>query len=355
MNVNISYRLGIGIVLATVLAAGAVSPLASRASLRALTAPAGEGPDLGFRLGDFRLQERSGRVVTQADLADEVWVASFIFTRCPASCPRITAVMKGLQDPLMKSHVRLVSLSVDPEFDTPAVLTEYARGFGADRDGWWFLTGTESEIYDLILSRFKISIQKNERSSPRGDAEAVSHSDRLVLVDRGNVVSGIFDSNDPRALERLKVRARKLASWARPLPAVNAGLNGTCAILLMVGWSLIMTRRVRGHAACMIAAVVVSTVFLGCYLAYHFEAGSVPFRGDGSSRWIYFTILISHTLLATFGVVPLVSLTLIRAIRSDFTRHAAIARVTFPIWLYVSITGVIIYLMLYQMPVSPQV
>ena len=119
----------------------------------------------------------------------------------------------------------------------------------------------------------------------------------------------------------------------------------------MLGWSLIMTRRVRGHAACMISAVVVSAVFLACYLVYHFEAGSVAFRGQGALKATYLSILLSHTLLATFGVVPLVSLTLIRAIRGNFQRHAAIARVTFPIWLYVSITGVIIYWMLYQMPI----
>jgi protein SCO1/2/putative membrane protein len=102
----------------------------------------------------------------------------------------------------------------------------------------------------------------------------------------------------------------------------------------------------------MIAAVVVSAVFLACYLLYHFEVGSVAFRGDGVLKTTYLSILLSHTLLATFGVVPMVSLTLLRAIRGNYQKHAAIARVTFPIWLYVSITGVIIYWMLYQMPIT---
>ncbi len=102
----------------------------------------------------------------------------------------------------------------------------------------------------------------------------------------------------------------------------------------------------------MITAVITSAIFLGCYLLYHFNAGSKPFAGTGPIRQVYFTILLSHTLLATFGVVPLVGLTLTRALRRDFERHASIARVTYPIWLYVSITGVVIYLMLYQVPFS---
>ncbi len=106
--------------------------------------------------------------------------------------------------------------------------------------------------------------------------------------------------------------------------------------------------------ASMVAGVVVSALFLGCYLVYHFEVrGSVPFRGVGPIRLVYFTILISHVVLAV-AIVPLVALTLIRALRRQFHRHARIAKVTFPVWLYVSITGVVIYLMLYQLPpISP--
>ena len=96
----------------------------------------------------------------------------------------------------------------------------------------------------------------------------------------------------------------------------------------------------------------VSALFLTCYLVYHWEAGSVRYRGLGATRVAYFTILLSHTVLATCGVVPLVSLTLYRASRREFARHAQIAAVTFPIWLYVSITGVVIYLMLYQLPLA---
>ena len=97
--------------------------------------------------------------------------------------------------------------------------------------------------------------------------------------------------------------------------------------------------------------LLTSALFLVSYLVYHYHAGSVSFRSGGSLRLVYFTILLSHTVLATFGVVPLVVLTLTRALRRDFARHSRIAQVTFPIWLYVSVTGVVIYLMLYHLPV----
>jgi protein SCO1/2/putative membrane protein len=260
--------------------------------------------------------------------------------------------MKGLQGPLGDSGVKLVSMSVDPDFDTPQVLSRYAEGLGADPARWWFLTGKQGEIVDLILNRFHLPVEKNTGTDADSRAEAVRHSPRLVLVDRGNTVVGFFDSDDPEAVRELVAKAKRKASWARKLPAVNATLNGSCAILLVIGWSLIMARQVKAHAVCMISAVVVSSVFLACYLVYHYQVGSVSFPGTGSLKTIYLSILLSHTILATFGVVPLVSLTLFHAIRKRFDRHAPIARVTFPIWLYVSITGVVIYWMLYQMPIS---
>jgi len=355
--VNRSYRLGASIVAGTILLSAGlvvvVPPLARALGWPDESRRAGQDlGDLGYDLGNYRLIERSGRPVTEADLAGQVWIADFIFTRCKMSCPRITTVMKGLQGRLATTGVRLVSISVDPEHDSPEVLANYARSFEADPDRWWFVTGKEGEVYDLILNRFHLSVARSDDASRERGAEAVAHSNRLVLVDRGNRVAGVFDSDEPKAIDDLIAQARKKASWARRLPPVNATLNGTCALLLLLGWSMILTGRVRAHAACMIAAVSVSAVFLGCYLVYHFQAGSVAFRGEGWMKVAYRTILLSHTILATLGVVPLVSLTLLRAIRGRFGEHASIARVTFPIWLYVSITGVVIYWMLYRMPVT---
>ena len=349
--VNRSYRLGLLIVAGTILASLGLVLIGEAAARR--QPPARVAEDLGdgaYALGSFDLVERSGRKVTAADLAGDVWVASFIFTRCPASCPRISAVMKGMQPEILKAGAKLVSITVDPEYDTPEVLTRYAAGLGAAPARWWFLTGDQEATYKLILERFHLSVAAMPEGKRQAGAEAVAHSDRLALVDRRNRVVGVFDSNDAEARRRLLDRAHRLASWARPLPAVNATLNGTSAVLLLIGWTFILAGCWRAHAACMISSVAVSAVFLACYLAYHFEIGSVPFTGTGAPRVVYRTILLSHVVLATFGVVPLVTLTLIRAIRRQWDRHAHIARVTFPIWTYVSVTGVVVYWMLYQMP-----
>jgi protein SCO1/2/putative membrane protein len=378
MNVSRSYRRGILVVAYTVMASAILSPWAAHDSLSSPRA-AQELGELGENLRAFQLVERSGRTVTDADLADRVWIGAFIFTRCPLSCPRITGVMKSLQGRLESSQVLLVSLSVDPEHDTPQVLDEYARRYGAAPDRWWFLTGPRASIYDLIQDKFKLSVTVNPAADPDGRGEAISHSDRLALVDRGRVV-GLFDSNDPAALDDLVLQAKRRAmpAWVRNLPTVNASLNGLCAILLVTGWTLIRRRDpasewaakqderpiraseslltsppVRGHIVFMVLAVLTSAVFLGCYLTYHSYAGSVRFQGHGPIRLFYFTVLISHTLLATFGVVPLVILTLVRALRRDFSRHMSIAALTIPIWLYVSLTGVVVYLLLYHLPVSP--
>jgi len=130
------------------------------------------------------------------------------------------------------------------------------------------------------------------------------------------------------------------------LPALNAVLNGTSAVLLAVGYVLIRQRRIAAHRACMLLALVTSAAFLASYLTYHYHVGSVAYRGAGWARPVYFTILITHTILAV-AVVPLALVTVTRALRERFDRHVRIARLTLPIWFYVSVTGVVIYLMLY--------
>ena len=132
------------------------------------------------------------------------------------------------------------------------------------------------------------------------------------------------------------------------LPALNATLNAISTLLLVTGYVLIRRRRITQHRAVMIAAFVTSTLFLISYLVYHAHVGSVPFKGQGPIRAIYFTILITHIVLAA-AIVPLVLLTMTRGLRSQFSKHRGIARWTLPLWLYVSVTGVVVYLMLYQM------
>ena len=132
-------------------------------------------------------------------------------------------------------------------------------------------------------------------------------------------------------------------------PKINATLNGCSAVLLVIGRALIARGKVAAHRAVMITAFVTSSLFLASYLYYHWphHGGIIYFQGTGWVRILYFTILTSHTILAIV-VVPMVLITLTRGLRGQFDRHRAIARWTFPIWLYVSVTGVIVYLMLFQ-------
>jgi uncharacterized membrane protein YozB (DUF420 family) len=131
------------------------------------------------------------------------------------------------------------------------------------------------------------------------------------------------------------------------LPAVNASLNALAAVLLLLGYREIRRGRMAQHRAFMIAACVASTLFLASYVTYHAHAGSRPFTGRGPVRLVYFAILISHVILAA-AILPLALITLTRAFGERFDRHRAIARWTLPIWLYVSVTGVAVYFMLYH-------
>ena len=130
------------------------------------------------------------------------------------------------------------------------------------------------------------------------------------------------------------------------LPTLNAALNSLSAVLLFAGYLFIRAKNREAHRRCMLAAFACSMLFLVSYLLYHFQVGSVGFKGQGWIRPVYFTILITHTILAT-AVVPLALITLVRALREKFDAHRRIARWTLPIWLYVSVTGVVVYLMLY--------
>lgn len=132
------------------------------------------------------------------------------------------------------------------------------------------------------------------------------------------------------------------------LPALNATLNGIATIFLAVGWVFIRRRQIERHRACMLAAFATSALFLTSYVIYHANVGSVPFPGQGSLRTLYFAILIPHVILAAL-ILPLALVTLSRALSKRFDKHRKIARWTLPLWLYVSVTGVIIYVMLYQL------
>ena len=131
------------------------------------------------------------------------------------------------------------------------------------------------------------------------------------------------------------------------LPAINASLNAISGVLLVIGYALMRARRIDLHRRVMLAAFFTSSLFLICYLIYHAQVGSVRFTREGFVRPVYFTILITHVTLAA-AVLPLAIITLTRGLKGRYPRHRAIARWTFPIWLYVSVTGVLVYVLLYQ-------
>lgn len=130
-------------------------------------------------------------------------------------------------------------------------------------------------------------------------------------------------------------------------PVLNASLNAASTVFIAAGWWFIRRERKSPHIACMVSALITSTAFLTCYLIYHFNVGSVKFTATGAVRGIYYSILLTHVILAIV-IVPMVVLTVVPALRQRFDRHRRMGRWTMPLWLYVSVTGVIVYFMLYQ-------
>jgi protein SCO1/2/putative membrane protein len=180
--------------------------------------PAPENDDYGA-VGDFALTERGGRTVTAADLAGKVWVAAFTFTRCNGPCPQVSGTMAHLQHDLAgEPDVVLVSFAVDPEHDTPEVLRDYARKFGADPERWLFLTGKRDDVYRVIVKGFHLGVQQNEGAARQPGSE-VTHSTRLAVVDRRGHVRGYFDGAPQEGGDEAFARLRgKIADLLRERP-----------------------------------------------------------------------------------------------------------------------------------------
>ena len=149
----------------------------------------------------FSFTERSGKSISNADLAGKIWIADFIYTTCPGPCPLITANMAKIQDAVANDpHVQLVSFTVDPQTDTPAVLAKYADQYHADPNRWWFLTGPEKPLYDLIQNGFYQVVQDNRGKPPQDGQYTVTHSTYFALVDADGNVRSFYDGvgSDPR-------------------------------------------------------------------------------------------------------------------------------------------------------------
>ena len=323
------------------------------------------------RLGevpDFRFLERSGREVSRDELAGRPWIASLFFSACAGPCPRLNGdIRRLLHDQLEGTGIPILSFSVDPERDDVTRLAEYADSFSADPDRWLFLTGPEAEMHDFVTGALKLPVAVPPR--PEGEPETenerltrrleITHSTRLVAVDAEGRIAGYYSGGGEAAagpeasqpqFDALLARVRVLAGLPPSnsiLPTVDAALNALASVLLIAGWIAIRRGHRERHAALMRSAVLVSAAFLVCYLTYHATSIETRFRGTGTLRVLYLVMLASHVLLA-IATLPLVLRTLWLAHRQDFERHRRWARVTLPIWLYVSVTGVLVYLALYH-------
>ncbi len=339
---------------------------------------------------DFSLIDQAGQKVTLADLKGRPWVASFIFTRCVEQCPmmcsRIRTLIKDInRDPAKPNPVRFVTITIDPRNDSLKKIKEFAGIFEAKPEQWLFLTGDEPAITQLVRHGFKVAAWE-QFGTDRLPGMEFAHSMQLVHVDETGKILGRYESmNEPelvtlqRVLEgKIETPKRhkpappgtplpdslvavtpgtdpldKLPAWARRLPRTNAALNALATLLLMTGFVAIKAKNTPLHKQLMLTAFVVSIAFLGCYLTYHYalhkytgEHGK-KFIGTPNLRQVYYTILITHVILAT-TVPVLASITIWKGLKERWESHRRWAKVTFPIWLYVSVTGVIIYWMLYH-------
>lgn len=308
------------------------------------------GRPILFPAPAFRLTTSRGTTLTHLDLRGHVWVVDFAFSRCASICPTLGSRFVELQETL-PADFRLVTISVDPEHDTPEVLRKHSEQHYKPQPGrWHWLTGERRTIYALMQEGFKVG----EPGAPLAE-DNIPHTGHALLIDARGRVRGTYEITDRAKFDDLLRDARELfgRDWplakVKRLPAVNAGLNGLTALILLLGYGFIRGRRIRIHKACMISACFTSLLFLLSYLTYHHFHGATPYPGTGMLRIAYFAVLISHTVLAAL-IVPLVLVTLYNALRDRFDRHRAVARWTFPIWLYVSVTGVVIYVMLYLVP-----
>jgi uncharacterized membrane protein YozB (DUF420 family)/cytochrome oxidase Cu insertion factor (SCO1/SenC/PrrC family) len=324
--------------------------------------------DSGTPLPPATFLERSGRTVTLKDWRGRVSIVGFFFSCCQASCPMICQAMQELQSQLRGTDVRLILISVDPETDRPQRLREVAESLRADPQRWWFLTQIEPDS-DRLFSWIEEGFGPAARPKPLSWYHAplrgwdIAHSNRLYLLDRRGRIrdselvvirleergSSLFVV-DEEAVRRLAQKARQLAgsSWfnVRWLPTVNVALNMASLLLITAGFVAIKTRRVRLHRALMLCAAGASGLFLLSYLYYHWEVGHVRYPGEGWDRGVYLTILVSHVVLAA-GLAVLVPIVLWWAMRRRWSKHRLLARITLPIWIYVCLSGVAVYVMLY--------
>jgi len=354
---------------------------------------------------EFALVDQLGRAVTRETLLGRPWVANFIFANCPTHCPATLNKLYDLQLRIRETDVRLVTITVDPATDTVPRMLQLSKAFGADPERWLFLTGEIAEIHRVIVDGFQqpmvanpmalahslnlmhvdasgrvlgkyrfhylegeselntlrrvllgeIETPEENRFVPKSLAEqahgsstaaggepvegglAASDRDRSDVADSGAARSSPADRGD-------------VPPWVERLRGTNAMLNGLATLLLLAGLGAAKRRRFGLHKQLMLTAFGVSIAFLACYLTYHGALrhftgiGHKPYTGPESLTGLYRLILWTHVPLAAL-VPPLALATIWRGFREQWDAHRRLARITFPTWLYVSVTGVVIYFM----------
>lgn len=320
----------------------------------------------------FNMTNTSGQMVTRADLKGKVWVASFLFTRCTLGCPQVAETIKALQNATKdRADFQLVTFTVDPDRDDADELNRYASIYGADPARWTFLRGNQKDLDKLVHDGFQMAIQRDD-TKPVG--ESITHPLKLVLIDRNGYIRSYFpglpsplEADDTFTTEQRSLRAqidillreRPMSGWFIPSAELNAFLNGLAGVFLVLGLIAIRTGNRGLHGGLMLAALSTSALFLASYLTYHLLlkhgvatsfASRAPFAPAGV-HYTYLAILLTHTVLAIV-ITPMALFVASLGLRGGtaLPRHKALARWTFPLWLYVAVTGVVVYWMLYRLP-----
>ncbi len=343
---------------------GALLLGSSASALMLQLSPAPDSPERFGQVPAFTFTASNGERVTEQDLLGAPWIAVPFFVRCTGPCPSITTDLRaGVYPALEGSGARLVSFSLDPKFDSPETLREYAESFAIDPEQWLFLTGDAQAMVEFIKGGLKIPLEYNDPQTLAEGEQAIVHGTRLPVVDPQGQIAGWYEasrgsldgglSSAERNLELLLKRTLAVAGTSRTgsaLPLLNAYLNGTAFLLLLMGWFAIRTGRREAHERLMKLAFVISALFLASYLTYHLgvqrQQGPTPYNGSGWRQTAYWILLISHVVLAIVNL-PMGLRVFWLARCQDWERHQRLARKTIPIWLYVSLTGVLVYLMLY--------
>lgn len=375
---RVSAALRVLLVLLIASSLGACRP-AQLPDVTSAGAPAPRDPRRFDPVPAFTFDDSRGGTLSLADLAGRTWVGVPFFLECTGPCPSITRdIRERLYPELEGTDVLIVSFSLDPERDTPEALDEYAKTLEIDRDRWLFVsTAEEGAMHDFVRAGLRVPVQRDGDAEELG--ESIIHGTRMPVIDPEGVIAGYYELADPMLatgmsgeealpLEQaepllearfalLANRARAIATGPSIIPLVNASLNGTAFVLLVLGMIAIKKGAKKTHEHLMKLAFLVSATFLGFYLYYHFavlpiSGGPTKYNGEGGAKLAYLLMLASHVVLAIVNL-PMVLRTLWLAHREDWERHRRLAKLTLPIWLYVSVTGVAVYLVLYQFNPAP--